>query len=144
MGGRESIIIHAGSRRESNRLDVDLWPDHLSNAGPCARAAGSFLDQQAEAFFRADLTRREITSQWVIEKALSEFIGLGEKSKNPAKLSCRCAVFTKSDITHLRNAGVKPEDIIYGLHLGIARRFIGPLVENGVIEGPVLLLADNP
>jgi len=141
MGGRESLIIHAGSRRESDSLNIDWWkPDHLNDTGLCARASGSFIDQQAEGFCGADLTRREITSQWEIEKALSEFITLGEKSKNPAKLSCRCAVFTKSDITHLRNSGVKTEDIIYGLHLGIVRRFISPLIENGAIEGPVLFI----
>jgi len=75
---------------------------------------------------------------------LEDFIALGVKSENPARVACRCTVFTKSDMIHLQNKGEKLEDIIAGLHIGNASNYISTIVSNRTLPKPIILLVDSP
>jgi predicted CoA-substrate-specific enzyme activase len=65
---------------------------------------------------------------------------LGRKSEIPARVACRCTVFTKSDMIHLQNKGEKLEDIIAGLHEGNASNYLSTIVSNRTLPKPILFI----
>ena len=101
MGGQDTALLQI-------HHDGDKWELESFNAnGPCASGTGSFLDQQAERLATALYEKNKETSQNNIERILNDFIRLGLKSEKPANVACRCTVFTKSDMIHLKNKGEK-------------------------------------
>lgn len=108
--------------------------------GPCAAGTGSFIDQQAERLACAMYGASETRGQREIEKTLADFIALGSTSTRPARVACRCTVFTKSDMIHLQNKGESLADIIAGLHEGNAANFISTLVAGRSLESPVVFI----
>lgn len=134
MGGQDSALLQISH-------SDDGWELEYFNAnGPCAAGTGSFIDQQAERLATAMYDNQKHTSQDQIDTVLADFIRLGLKSKSPAHVACRCTVFTKSDMIHLQNKGEKLEDIIYGLHIGNARNYMGAIVSNRTIEEPIIFI----
>jgi predicted CoA-substrate-specific enzyme activase len=134
MGGQDTalyILNHHG-----NRWDLD---DFNTNS-PCASGTGSFIDQQAERLASSIYGKDFDASEAHITKILEDFITLGLKSKNPARVACRCTVFTKSDMIHLQNKGEKLEDIIAGLHVGNASNYLSTIVSNRLLPKPILFI----
>jgi len=134
MGGQDTalyILSHHGDKWE---LD-----DFITNS-PCASGTGSFIDQQAERLASSIYGKDFNTSEAHITKILEDFISLGLKSKNTARVACRCTVFTKSDMIHLQNKGEKLEDIIAGLHEGNASNYLSTIVSNRVLPKPILFI----
>jgi predicted CoA-substrate-specific enzyme activase len=134
MGGQDTALFqikHCNSEWELEYFNMN---------GPCASGTGSFIDQQAERLATSIYEKKRNTSQSQIDTILADFIKLGFKSNNPANVACRCTVFTKSDMIHLQNKGEKLEDIIYGLHVGNARSYIGTIVSNRVLEEPIVFV----
>jgi activator of 2-hydroxyglutaryl-CoA dehydratase len=134
MGGQDTalyILSHHG----------DKWKlDDFNTNSPCASGTGSFIDQQAERLASSIYGKDFDTSEAHITKILEDFISLGLKSKNPARVACRCTVFTKSDMIHLQNKGEKLEDIIAGLHEGNASNYLSTIVSNRVLPKPILFI----
>ncbi len=134
MGGQDTalyILSHNG----------DKWElDDFNTNSPCASGTGSFIDQQAERLASSIYGRDFDPSEAHITKILQDFITLGLKSKNPARVACRCTVFTKSDMIHLQNKGEKLEDIIAGLHEGNASNYLSTIVSNRALPNPMVFI----
>lgn len=88
----------------------------------CASGTGSFLDQQAK---RLELNIEE------------EFAREALKSKNPARLAGRCAVFAKSDMIHLQQKATPPEDITMGVCEALVRSYRSNIARGKEFKGPV-------
>jgi activator of 2-hydroxyglutaryl-CoA dehydratase len=99
MGGQDTALYLLNHRNDTWELE-----DFNTN-GPCASGTGSFIDQQAERLASSIYGEEFEVSEAHITKILQDFIALGRKSDNPARVACRCTVFTKSDMIHLQNKG---------------------------------------
>ena len=134
MGGQDIalyILNHHGGAWEL----VDF-----NTNGPCASGTGSFIDQQAERLASSIYGKDFDTSEAHISKILEDFITLGRESKSPARVACRCTVFTKSDMIHLQNKGEKLADIIAGLHEGNASNYLSTIVSNRMLPEPIIFI----
>jgi len=134
MGGQDTALLQIGHYPGGWELE-----DFNTN-GPCAAGTGSFIDQQAQRLATSIYSRHADTSPEVIDEILKRFIALGEKSKYPASVACRCTVFTKSDMIHLQNKGEQLEDIIFGLHVGNARNYMSTIVSNRKLQDPIVFI----
>ncbi|MCK4941664.1 hypothetical protein KAS45_06180, partial [candidate division WOR-3 bacterium] len=110
IGGEDSklINVHGGIK------------DFASNT-ICAAGTGIFLDQQAR-------------------RLCYDIEDLGKvalQSKSPARIAGRCSVFAKSDMIHLQQIGTKPDDLIAGLCLALARNFKSVIAKGKDIKTPV-------
>ncbi len=114
--------------------------DDFNTNGPCASGTGSFIDQQAERLASSIYGKDFDASEEHITKILEDFLSLGLKSRNPARVACRCTVFTKSDMIHLQNKGERLEDIIAGLHEGNASNYLSTIVSNRVLPEPIVFI----
>ena len=88
----------------------------------CASGTGSFLDQQAK--------RLELDIE-------GEFSSIALKSKSPARLAGRCAVFAKSDMIHLQQKATPNEDITMGLCEALARSYKSNIARAKELKGPI-------
>ncbi len=136
IGGFDSAFFSLG---ESMNGRANLREFKLNEA--CAAGTGSFIDQQAERIFMDEHTLQGIEDpQQRIENTLDRFVELGMESDDPASVACRCTVFTKSDMIHLQNRGIKTKHIIRGLHRGVAKSFKSTLISNIPVRGPVYMI----
>jgi predicted CoA-substrate-specific enzyme activase len=139
MGGQDTALFQIDHSSEVSRDGGNSWNlSSFTTNGPCASGTGSFIDQQAQRLATSLYAREVDISQEKIDAILGDFVELGERSKKPANVACRCTVFTKSDMIHLQNKGETLEDIIYGLHIGNARNYMSTIVSNRVVEEPIL------
>jgi len=134
MGGQDIALYIL------NHHDGKWELSDFNSNGPCASGTGSFIDQQAERLASSIYGKDFDTSEAHISKILEDFITLGLKSKNSARVACRCTVFTKSDMIHLQNKGEKLADIIAGLHEGNASNYLSTIVSNRVLPEPILFI----
>ncbi len=73
----------------------------------CAAGTGRFL---------------EFAAKLVLDVPLDEMGALSLKATDPVKISSTCTVFAQTEIVSLLAYGAKKEDILAGLHKGIAKR----------------------
>ncbi|HXF06246.1 MAG TPA: acyl-CoA dehydratase activase [Blastocatellia bacterium] len=99
MGGQDSKAISIGPQGEVL--------DFVMN-DKCAAGTGRFLANAAD----------------VLGITLDEIGPLSLKGMHPVKLTTVCTVFVESDILSYLALGKKPEDILRGVHLAIARRTV--------------------
>ena len=134
MGGQDTALLQIKHSKDDWELE------YFNTNGPCASGTGSFIDQQAQRLATSMYGNKVNTSRDRIDKILTDFIKLGQKSEKPANVACRCTVFTKSDMIHLQNKGEKLGDIIHGLHVGNARNYMSTIVGNRKLEDPILFI----
>ncbi|MFH1243059.1 MAG: BadF/BadG/BcrA/BcrD ATPase family protein, partial [Pseudomonadota bacterium] len=134
MGGQDTALLQIDHSNGEWELE------YFNTNGPCASGTGSFIDQQAQRLATSLYAEQIDTSRAHIDKILTDFIELGQKSRKPANVACRCTVFTKSDMIHLQNKGERLEDIIYGLHVGNARNYMSTIVSNRVLKEPIIFV----
>jgi predicted CoA-substrate-specific enzyme activase len=134
MGGQDTALM------QINHSNGEWELEYFNTNGPCASGTGSFIDQQAQRLATSLYAEQIDTSRAHIDKILTDFIELGQKSRKPANVACRCTVFTKSDMIHLQNKGERLEDIIYGLHVGNARNYMSTIVSNRVLREPIIFV----
>jgi len=134
MGGQDTALLQIKHSQDDWELE------YFNTNGPCASGTGSFIDQQAQRLATSMYGNKMNTSRDHIDKILTDFIKLGQKSEKPANVACRCTVFTKSDMIHLQNKGEKLGDIIHGLHVGNARNYMSTIVGNRKLEAPILFI----
>jgi predicted CoA-substrate-specific enzyme activase len=99
MGGQDAKAIAVGPSGEVL--------DFVMN-DKCAAGTGRFLSNAAD----------------VMGVSLDEVGPLSQKGKNPVKITTVCTVFVESDILSYLSMGKKPEDILNGVHLAIAKRTV--------------------
>ncbi|HYA95414.1 MAG TPA: acyl-CoA dehydratase activase [Terriglobales bacterium] len=99
MGGQDSKAISVGPQGEVL--------DFVMN-DKCAAGTGRFLANAAD----------------VMGISLDEVGPLSLQGKQPVKITTVCTVFVESDILSYLAQGKKPEDILNGVHLAIARRTV--------------------
>lgn len=99
MGGQDSKAISIGA-------DGEVL-DFVMN-DKCAAGTGRFLANAAD----------------VMGISLDEVGPLSLRGKQPVKITTVCTVFVESDILSYLAQGKKPEDILAGVHLAIARRTV--------------------
>ncbi|RLB96643.1 MAG: CoA activase [Deltaproteobacteria bacterium] len=134
MGGQDTALFILNNHGGKWELD-----DFNTNT-PCASGTGSFIDQQAERLASSMYGKEIDMSETHINKILQDFIKLGLSSRKPARVACRCTVFTKSDMIHLQNKGEKLEDIIAGLHIGNASNYLSTIVSNRILPKPIVFI----
>ncbi|MDO4552871.1 MAG: acyl-CoA dehydratase activase [Bacillota bacterium] len=98
IGGQDSKII---------LLRDGLVFDFAMNT-VCAAGTGSFLDRQAQ---RLGLSPEELGE-------------LALRSRSPAPISGRCAVFAESDLIHKQQAGSPTEDLVAGMCRALVRNYL--------------------
>ncbi len=99
MGGQDSKAITVG---ESGEVLDFVMNDK------CAAGTGRFLSNAAD----------------VMGIALDEVGPLSLEGKYPVKIATVCTVFVESDILSYLSMGKRPEDILSGVHLAIAKRTV--------------------
>ena len=134
LGGQDTALFQINHAGENWELE------YFNTNGPCASGTGSFIDQQAQRLATSLYGNQQDISQDQIDTILADFIDLGLRSDKPAKVACRCTVFTKSDMIHLQNKGERLEDIIYGLHLGNAMNYMSTIVANRSLAEPIVFV----
>jgi (R)-2-hydroxyacyl-CoA dehydratese activating ATPase len=97
MGGQDSKAIGVGPSGEVM--------DFVMN-DKCAAGTGRFLANAAE----------------VMGLSLDEIGPLSLRGTRPVKIATVCTVFVESDILSYLSQGKRPEDIMQGVHLAIAKR----------------------
>jgi predicted CoA-substrate-specific enzyme activase len=118
-----SIIEIGGEDSKLINIDGGRIEDFSSNT-ICAAGTGIFLDQQARRLcFRIEDIGKVACS-----------------SKNPARIAGRCSVFAKSDMIHLQQIGTRPEDLVSGLCLSLARNFKSVIGKGKNIIPPVVFV----
>ncbi|MFQ3549295.1 MAG: acyl-CoA dehydratase activase [Armatimonadota bacterium] len=93
---------------ERDPVSGRLLVEDSSLGNKCASGSGSFLDHMAKR---------------LNYDSIEEFAKIAAKTKSPASLSGRCAVFTESDIVHLYQKGTPKERIAAGIHQAISRNY---------------------
>ncbi len=78
----------------------------------CAAGTGAFLDEQAER----------------LGMPIESFGTLALKSRKPARIAGRCAVFAKTDMIHQAQEGTPIPDILLGVAFALARNYISTLI----------------
>lgn len=99
IGGQDVKVIRVGPQGEVR--------DFVMN-DKCAAGTGRFLANAAE----------------VLGLELEEIGPLSLRATDPVKLTTVCTVFVESDILSYLAHGRRPEDILCGVHLAIARRTV--------------------
>jgi predicted CoA-substrate-specific enzyme activase len=117
MGGQDSKAIAVGA--DGQVLDFVM-------NDKCAAGTGRFLANAAD----------------VMGVGLDEVGPLSLKASRPVRIATVCTVFVESDILSYLTQGKKPEDILSGVHLAIAKRTLSlarrvPLEPDIVMTGGV-------
>ena len=119
LPGVKSIIEIGGE--DSKLINIENGIKDFASNTICAAGTGIFLDQQA---------RRLCYN-------IEDLGSVALKAENPARIAGRCSVFAKSDMIHLQQIGTKPDDLIAGLCLALARNFKSVIAKGKNIETPV-------
>ncbi len=116
----KSIIEIGGEDSKLINISNGSIKDFASNT-ICAAGTGIFLDQQA----------RRLCFD------VEELGAVALNSEKAARIAGRCSVFAKSDMIHLQQIGTKPEDLIAGLCLALARNFRSVIAKGKEVLSPV-------
>jgi predicted CoA-substrate-specific enzyme activase len=113
-------IIEIGGE-DSKLINIQNGIRDFASNTICAAGTGIFLDQQA----------RRLCYD------IKDLGNIALQAENPARIAGRCSVFAKSDMIHLQQIGTKPDDLIAGLCLALARNFKSVIAKGKNIETPV-------
>ena len=89
----------------------------------CASGTGAFLEEQA--------TRLSINFEEISE--------LVKNATTIPRIAGRCSVFSKTDMIHHQQEGVKLEDILLGLCYSLVRNYKANVVQKNPINTPIML-----
>ena len=105
-------------------LDEKGTVQFFSRNGQCAAGSGAFWYQQA--------TRMGYNDRELAEIAL--------QADSPVRISGRCAVFAKSDMTHAINEGATQSAVTAGMARALVETIVTSVAQNR-IKGPGTLVA---
>ncbi len=120
---RNIIYIGAGSFYLIILNDKGEYLKHTANTA-CASGTGAFLDQQA---IRLGTTPAELHE-------------LARRASSCPAVATRCAVFAKTDIIHLQQAGYGKEDIAAGICRGMAESTLDVLLKGKTLSGRTVVV----
>jgi predicted CoA-substrate-specific enzyme activase len=123
LPGARNILDIGGAGLRFIRLDADGRFAHFAANSQCAAGTGSFLDEQAT---RLGLDHARMA-------ALASVA-------DPPPVATRCAVFAKSDLIHLQQAGATLEQMWSGLCRGMAQTALQTLLRGKPLGGPTVLV----
>jgi predicted CoA-substrate-specific enzyme activase len=128
-GARNIIAVGAGS---ASLVELNAAGDflNLSSNSLCAAGTGSFLDEQAK---RLGISYDQMAGFAFVE--------------DPPPVASRCAVFAKSDLIHLQQAGYSIPAMWTGLCKGCVDTFLQTLLKGKPLRGLTALVggvAKNP
>lgn len=116
IGGQDSKFVRLSEKDGRGPVIAEQRMNDV-----CAAGTGAFLERQAA---------------W-LGVPVEEFGALALRSRSPAPIAGRCAVFAKTDMVHLRQAGVPPEDIAAGICDSVARNYDAAFWKGRLPERPV-------
>lgn len=114
IGGQDSKVIKIDEK--GNMVDFSM-------NDKCAAGTGRFLEVLSKA----------------LEVPLDETAEYSLKSTEPCKINNTCTVFAETEVISLLATGKRKEDIIAGIHLGIASR-TGNMAKNMGLQKEVIFL----
>ena len=88
----------------------------------CAAGSGSFLSQQAGR----------------LKLSIEEFSTLASQASKGASIAGRCSVFAKSDMIHLQQKGIPPDEIAFGVCQGLVRNYLATLLKGKELKPPIV------
>lgn len=119
-------IIELGAQKAkliTNLSAEDRTHIKFSMNSSCSAGTGSFLEEQ--------VSRLGIS--------LYEYSDYTDKATTIPRIAGRCSVFSKTDMIHHQQEGVKTEDILLGLAYALVRNFKANVVQKAVLQLPVML-----
>lgn len=119
-------IIELGAQKAkfiTNLSSQDRTHIKFSMNSSCSAGTGSFLEEQ--------VSRLGIS--------LYEYSDYAEKATTVPRIAGRCSVFSKTDMIHHQQEGVKTEDILLGLAYALVRNFKANVVQKNPVTLPVML-----
>lgn len=111
-----TVLDIGGQDTKAIRVSDDAQVLDFSMNDKCAAGTGRFLGAAAFA----------------LDRPLSELGPLALQAKNPVKITTTCTVFAESEIINWLARGKKMEDVLMGVHRGIAQRSLSLLRRVGV------------
>ncbi|WP_378955180.1 acyl-CoA dehydratase activase [Pelosinus sp. sgz500959] len=120
-------IIELGAQKAkfiTNLSAQDKTHIKFSMNSSCSAGTGSFLEEQ--------VSRLGIS--------LYEYSNYTEKATTIPRIAGRCSVFSKTDMIHHQQEGVKTEDILLGLAYALVRNFKANVVQKSTVVPPVMLV----
>ncbi|MBI5359415.1 MAG: hypothetical protein HZA48_02405 [Planctomycetes bacterium] len=121
---RNIVYIGAGSFSLIRLTENGNYLKHTTNSA-CASGTGAFLDQQAG---RIGLDAEKMS------------ILAGSYDTAPPSVATRCAVFAKTDMIHLQQAGFSTAAICSGLCKSLGSSTIDSLLDGQKIEGQTVVI----
>jgi len=118
IGGQDSKYIRLGDSPDP--ANPVLLEQKMNDV--CAAGTGAFVTHQAEK----------------MGVPIEDFGTLALQSDDPASVAGRCAVFAKTDVSHLRQQGTAPCDIAAGLCNAIVRNYISQFAKGSRLETPIV------
>ena len=113
IGGQDNKIIY---------LDANYSVVNFSMNDKCAAGTGKFLETCAQ----------------ILETSVDKIGELSLESKAPCQINSTCVVFAQSEIISLIARKYDRRDILFGLHLSMARRIIKMIRRNEAV-GDIML-----
>ena len=111
-----TVLDIGGQDTKAIRVGEDAQVLDFSMNDKCAAGTGRFLGAAAFA----------------LDRPLSELGPLALQARNPVKITTTCTVFAESEIINWLARGKKMEDVLMGVHRGIAQRSFSLLRRVGV------------
>jgi predicted CoA-substrate-specific enzyme activase len=119
-------ILELGAQKAkciTNLSAQDRTHIKFSMNSSCSAGTGSFLEEQ--------VSRLGIS--------LYEYSDYTQKATTIPRIAGRCSVFSKTDMIHHQQEGVKTEDILLGLAYALVRNFKANVVQKAILAKPVML-----
>lgn len=116
-------IIELGAQETKYITDIDVKNVKFFMNTSCAAGTGSFLEEQAS---RLSIDIRDISSYT-------------EKATEIPRIAGRCSVFSKTDMIHHMQDGVKVEDILQGLCHALVRNYKANVLQKNKLNKPIML-----
>ena len=113
IGGQDSKIIY---------LDSNYAVTNFSMNDKCAAGTGKFMETCAQ----------------ILETSIDQIGPLSLESKEPCDINSTCVVFAQSEIISLIARKHDRKDILFGMHLSMARRII-KMIRRDEASGDVML-----
>ena len=113
IGGQDSKIIY---------LDSNYAVTNFTMNDKCAAGTGKFMETCAQ----------------ILETSIDQIGPLSLESKEPCDINSTCVVFAQSEIISLIARKHDRKDILFGMHLSMARRII-KMIRHDEADGDVML-----
>lgn len=116
-------IIELGAQETKYITDIDNRNVKFFMNTSCAAGTGSFLEEQAS---RLCIDIKEISTYT-------------EKATEIPRIAGRCSVFSKTDMIHHMQDGVKVENILQGLCHALVRNYKANVLQKNKLNKPIML-----